>query len=160
MARDSGSCISMVARTARHATRSRPNGYRTRFQSHSGTTYDSDILNAISQLEYGYLWWSGVSGSHRRIQFRLGARRANDLRNPGSRHGDRHDRDRDSGASLVRKPGARRVASWSSVGRLIAWAPKWVQRNAENRFHPGFFPCIDRHRSPPKIHIHELSAIL
>ena len=21
--------------------------------------------NAISQLEYGYLWWSGVSGSHR-----------------------------------------------------------------------------------------------
>jgi CubicO group peptidase (beta-lactamase class C family) len=35
------------------------------FQSHSGTTYDGDILNAISQLEYGYLWWSGVSGSHR-----------------------------------------------------------------------------------------------
>ena len=35
------------------------------FQSHSGTTYDGDILNAISQLEYGYLWWSGVAGPHR-----------------------------------------------------------------------------------------------
>lgn len=35
------------------------------FDSWSGTTYDGDILNAISQLEYGYLWWSGVSGSHR-----------------------------------------------------------------------------------------------
>jgi len=35
------------------------------FESYSGTTYDGDILNAISQLEYGYLWWSGVAGSHR-----------------------------------------------------------------------------------------------
>ena len=35
------------------------------FESYSGTTYNTDILNAISQLEYGYLWWSGVSGSHR-----------------------------------------------------------------------------------------------
>jgi len=35
------------------------------FDSYSGTTYNTDILNAISQLEYGYLWWSGVSGSHR-----------------------------------------------------------------------------------------------
>jgi len=35
------------------------------FQSHSGTTYDGDILSAIRQLEYGYLWWSGVSGPHR-----------------------------------------------------------------------------------------------
>jgi CubicO group peptidase (beta-lactamase class C family) len=35
------------------------------FESYSGTTYNTDILNAISQLEYGYLWWSGVAGSHR-----------------------------------------------------------------------------------------------
>lgn len=35
------------------------------FASYSGTTYNGDILNAIRQLEYGYLWWSGVSGSHR-----------------------------------------------------------------------------------------------
>jgi len=35
------------------------------FASHSGTTYDGDILNAIREIEYGYLWWSGVSGSHR-----------------------------------------------------------------------------------------------
>jgi CubicO group peptidase (beta-lactamase class C family) len=35
------------------------------FDSYSGTTYDGDILSAISQLEYGYLWWSGVSGPHR-----------------------------------------------------------------------------------------------
>jgi len=35
------------------------------FESYSGTTYNTEILNAISQLEYGYLWWSGVSGSHR-----------------------------------------------------------------------------------------------
>lgn len=35
------------------------------FASYSATTYDGDILNAIGQLEYGYLWWSGVSGSHR-----------------------------------------------------------------------------------------------
>ena len=35
------------------------------FESWSSTTYNGDILNAITQLEYGYLWWSGVSGSHR-----------------------------------------------------------------------------------------------
>jgi CubicO group peptidase (beta-lactamase class C family) len=35
------------------------------FESYSATTYNTDILNAISQLEYGYLWWSGVAGSHR-----------------------------------------------------------------------------------------------
>ncbi|MDH3613731.1 MAG: beta-lactamase family protein [Gammaproteobacteria bacterium] len=38
---------------------------RDSFESYSGTTYNTDILNAISQLEYGYLWWSGVSGPHR-----------------------------------------------------------------------------------------------
>jgi CubicO group peptidase (beta-lactamase class C family) len=35
------------------------------FTSYSGTTYNGDILNSISQLEYGYLWWSGVAGTHR-----------------------------------------------------------------------------------------------
>jgi len=35
------------------------------FASYSGTTYPGDILNAITDLEYGYLWWSGMSGSHR-----------------------------------------------------------------------------------------------
>jgi len=38
---------------------------RDSFGSYSATTYQSDILNAIKQLEYGYLWWSGVSGPHR-----------------------------------------------------------------------------------------------
>ncbi|MBN1272976.1 MAG: serine hydrolase [Candidatus Aminicenantes bacterium] len=33
-------------------------------QSYSTTTYENDILENISQLEYGYLWWSGTSGSH------------------------------------------------------------------------------------------------
>jgi hypothetical protein len=28
------------------------------------------------------------------------------------------------------------------------------------RFDPGFLPCIDRLRSPPKVYVHELSAIL
>lgn len=38
---------------------------RDSLESHSATTYNGDILNAITQLEYGYLWWSGVSGTHR-----------------------------------------------------------------------------------------------
>ncbi len=35
------------------------------FNSYSTTTYSSDILSYIRQLEYGYLWWSGTSGTHR-----------------------------------------------------------------------------------------------
>ena len=35
------------------------------FESYSTTTYSSDILLSIRQLEYGYLWWSGTSGAHR-----------------------------------------------------------------------------------------------
>lgn len=35
------------------------------FASHSATTYPSNILDAIRQLEYGYYWWSGVAGPHR-----------------------------------------------------------------------------------------------
>ena len=38
---------------------------RDSFKSYSSTTYNGDILNAITQLEYGYLWWSGTSGTHR-----------------------------------------------------------------------------------------------
>jgi CubicO group peptidase (beta-lactamase class C family) len=34
-------------------------------KSYSTTTYSSDILSSIRQLEYGYLWWSGTSGTHR-----------------------------------------------------------------------------------------------
>ena len=41
------------------------------FASHSATTYDGDILNSIRQLEYGYLWWSGVAGT-RRFNFAWG----------------------------------------------------------------------------------------
>jgi len=37
---------------------------RDSFESWSATTYSTDILDAIKQLEYGYLWWSGVAGSH------------------------------------------------------------------------------------------------
>ena len=37
---------------------------RDSFESYSATTYNGDILNAIRQLEYGYLWWSGVAGPH------------------------------------------------------------------------------------------------
>ena len=39
--------------------------------SHSQTTYNGDILNAITQLEYGYLWWSGTAGP-RRFHFAWG----------------------------------------------------------------------------------------
>jgi CubicO group peptidase (beta-lactamase class C family) len=35
------------------------------FESYSTTTYSSDILVYIRQLEYGYLWWSGTAGTHR-----------------------------------------------------------------------------------------------
>jgi CubicO group peptidase (beta-lactamase class C family) len=35
------------------------------FISYSTTTYSGDILSSIRQLEYGYLWWCGTSGTHR-----------------------------------------------------------------------------------------------
>ncbi|NIM13317.1 MAG: hypothetical protein GTO45_14490 [Candidatus Aminicenantes bacterium] len=35
------------------------------FKSYSTTTYSVDILSSIRQLEYGYLWWCGTSGTHR-----------------------------------------------------------------------------------------------
>ncbi len=35
------------------------------FKSYSTTTYSSDILSSIRQLEYGYLWWCGTAGTHR-----------------------------------------------------------------------------------------------
>jgi len=35
------------------------------FKSYSTTTYNSDIHSSIHQLEYGYLWWCGTSGTHR-----------------------------------------------------------------------------------------------
>ena len=33
-------------------------------QIHSSSTYGREILTYISDLKYGYLWWSGTSGSH------------------------------------------------------------------------------------------------
>ena len=33
-------------------------------QVYSASTYGREILNNISTLKYGYLWWSGTSGSH------------------------------------------------------------------------------------------------
>lgn len=41
------------------------------FESYSTTTYETDILESIRGLEYGYLWWSGTSGS-RRFNFAWG----------------------------------------------------------------------------------------
>jgi CubicO group peptidase (beta-lactamase class C family) len=35
------------------------------FRSYSPTTYGREIMSAIRQLGYGYLWWSGVAGAHR-----------------------------------------------------------------------------------------------
>lgn len=35
------------------------------FVSYSDTTYNSDILNSITHLQYGYFWWSGTAGPHR-----------------------------------------------------------------------------------------------
>ena len=32
--------------------------------AHSTTTYETEILESTHQLQYGYLWWSGTSGSH------------------------------------------------------------------------------------------------
>jgi CubicO group peptidase (beta-lactamase class C family) len=32
---------------------------------YSTTTYSNEILNSMHQLQYGYLWWSATSGSHR-----------------------------------------------------------------------------------------------
>jgi len=33
-------------------------------QVYSSSTYEREILNYIHNLQYGYLWWSGASGSH------------------------------------------------------------------------------------------------
>jgi CubicO group peptidase (beta-lactamase class C family) len=34
------------------------------FQIYSSSTYGREILTSIRTLKYGYLWWSGTSGSH------------------------------------------------------------------------------------------------
>ncbi len=34
------------------------------FQVYSSSTYGREILTNIRTLKYGYLWWSGTSGSH------------------------------------------------------------------------------------------------
>jgi CubicO group peptidase (beta-lactamase class C family) len=31
---------------------------------HSNSTYGREIITHISDLKYGYLWWTGTSGSH------------------------------------------------------------------------------------------------
>jgi len=37
---------------------------KSSFQVYSSSTYGRDILTNIRTLKYGYLWWSGTSGSH------------------------------------------------------------------------------------------------
>jgi CubicO group peptidase (beta-lactamase class C family) len=36
----------------------------TSLQIYSTSTYGWEILTSIRNLQYGYLWWSGTSGSH------------------------------------------------------------------------------------------------